>query len=60
VLGAVELRAAQPRSERVARSSIAFVPERRALAVLTRRAAGARGDAGAADDAAPIPNLSVA
>jgi cytochrome P450 len=37
VLGEVELRPAQPRSERVARSSIAFVPDRRALAVLVRR-----------------------
>jgi cytochrome P450 len=38
VLSELELRPVERRSERVARSSIAFVPERRALAVLTRRA----------------------
>ncbi len=37
VLGEVELAPAQARSERVARSSIAFVPEHRALAVVVRR-----------------------
>jgi cytochrome P450 len=37
VLGEVELRPVQRRSERVARSSIAFVPDRRAQAVLVRR-----------------------
>jgi cytochrome P450 len=38
VLRELELHPVEQRSERVARSSIAFVPERRALAVLTRRA----------------------
>jgi cytochrome P450 len=37
VLGQVELQPVQRRSERVARSSIAFVPDRRAQAVLVRR-----------------------
>lgn len=37
VLGEVELRPVQQRSERVARSSIAFVPHRHALAVVVRR-----------------------
>jgi cytochrome P450 family 135 len=41
VLGELELRPAQRRSERVARSSIAFVPDRRALAVVVRRRAPA-------------------
>jgi cytochrome P450 len=38
VLRELELQPVEQRSERVARSSIAFVPDRRALAVLTRRA----------------------
>jgi cytochrome P450 len=38
VLGEVELCAVERRSERVARSSIAFVPDRRALAIAVRRA----------------------
>jgi cytochrome P450 len=38
VLRELELHPVEQRSERVARSSIAFVPDRRALAVLTRRA----------------------
>jgi cytochrome P450 len=38
VLHDVELRPVERRSERVARSSIAFVPDRRALAVAVRRA----------------------
>jgi cytochrome P450 len=38
VLCEVELRAVERRSERVARSSIAFVPDRRALAIAIRRA----------------------
>jgi cytochrome P450 family 135 len=38
VLREVELRPVERRSERVARSSIAFVPDRRALAVAVRRA----------------------
>jgi cytochrome P450 len=37
VLSEVELAPAHPRSERVARSSIAFVPEHRALAIVVRR-----------------------
>ncbi len=37
VLSQVELRPAEPRSERVARSSIAFVPDQQALAVVVRR-----------------------
>jgi hypothetical protein len=46
VLSELELRPVERRSERVARSSIAFVPERRALAVVTRRAPAraARGE----------------
>jgi hypothetical protein len=42
VLSEVELRPAESRSERVARSSIAFVPDRRALVVVVRRAHGTR------------------
>lgn len=39
VLGEVELQPARPRSERVARASIAFVPDRHAEAVVVRRLA---------------------
>jgi cytochrome P450 len=42
VLREAELRPVHARSERVARSSIAFVPDRRALAILTPRAPAAR------------------
>lgn len=41
VLGEVELRAAVSGSERVARSSIAFAPDRHAVAIVTRRNGGA-------------------
>ncbi len=51
VLSEVELRAVDPRSEHVARSSIAFVPERRALVEVTRRLP--------ADSPMPVPSLSV-
>jgi cytochrome P450 family 135 len=51
VLREVELRPVDPRSELVARSSIAFVPERHALAEVTRRLAAERPP--------PVPSLSV-
>jgi cytochrome P450 family 135 len=51
VLSEVELRAVDPRSERVARSSIAFVPERHALVEVTRRLA--------VDSPMPVPSLPV-
>jgi len=59
VLREVELRPAQRRSERVARSSIAFVPDRRALAVLTRRAPGAGARGGLLDTARAASGLPV-
>ena len=43
VLGEVDLRPVERRSERVARSSIAFVPDRQALAVVVGRAPGRSG-----------------
>ena len=53
VLGEVDLRPVEQRSERVARSSIAFVPDRRALAVVVGTAPDRSGASSLLDITAP-------
>jgi cytochrome P450 len=59
VLRELELRPVRQRSERVARSSIAFVPDRRALAVVTGRAPASAGRAELIDRTRTASGLSV-